>query len=226
MNSAITETSSLGDDSMWKSLVDVASAEYIKETALTGNDKRIQSCKNVGGEKKRVGHKREDDFKKQYNPDSMNEPTEYKATSDTWIPANAPIASILRDTFGFENKELNFSNKSGNNIQFTLGQIPELLCEENLEWIKNGDNSRSLFNKYLKKDSSMRPADLLVYKDNKTKKWVFFKMDDIIEFIVSQTTWRKLNSGRIKGDINNDSKKGFGQYLTYEYRTNHKSYFL
>lgn len=52
MNSAITETSSLGDDSMWKSLVDVASAEYIKETALTGNDKRIQSCKNVGGEEK------------------------------------------------------------------------------------------------------------------------------------------------------------------------------
>ena len=36
--------------------------------ALTGNEKRKQSCKEVGGEKKRKGHKREDYFKNQYNP--------------------------------------------------------------------------------------------------------------------------------------------------------------
>lgn len=38
--------------------------------------------------------------------------------------------------------------------------------------------------------------------------------------------WRKLLSGRIKGDFNDNSKKGKRQYITYEYRTRHKSYFL
>jgi len=195
--------------------------------ALTGNEKRIQSCKNVGGMKKRKGHKREDYFKNQYNPTSLNEPTEYKATSDTWIPHGLEITNILCERFGMAaDKDIYISNKSGENIQFTLGQIPELSGEDNLEWIQNADNSRALFNKYLKKIESVRPADILVYKDNSAQKWLFFKMDDIVEFIVANATWRKLESGRIKGDFVNDSKKGTAQYLTYEYRTNHKSYFL
>jgi hypothetical protein len=194
---------------------------------LTGNAKRIQSCKDVGGEKKRKGHKREDDFKTQYNPTSLNEPTEYKATSDTWIPSGLDISKVLCEHFGMgESKDLYFSNKSGNNIQFTLGQIPELSAEDNLQWIQNAANSRALFSKYLKKVESTRPADILVYKDNTAHKWVFFKMDDIINFIVTKATWRKLESGRIKGDFDNDSKKGTAQYLTYEYRTNQKRYFL
>ena len=51
-------------------------------------------------------------------------------------------------------------------------------------------------------------------------------MDDIINYIVANVKWRKLETGRIKGDFENDSKKGTCQYLTYEYRTTHKSYFL
>ena len=35
-----------------------------------------------------------------------------------------------------------------------------------------------------------------------------------------------MKTGRIKGDFNNNSKKGFSQYITYEYRHTHKSYFL
>ena len=195
--------------------------------ALTGNEKRKQSCKEVGGEKKRKGHKREDDFKNQYNPTSLNEPTEYKATSDTWIPSGLEITNLLCERFGMAaDKNLYISNKSGENIQFTLGQIPELSGEDNLEWIQNADNSRALFNKYLKKVESARPADILVYKDNVAQKWLFFKMDDIIDFIVAKATWRKLETGRIKGNFDNDSKKGSAQYMTYEFRSTHKSYFL
>ena len=51
-------------------------------------------------------------------------------------------------------------------------------------------------------------------------------MDDIINYITNKTEWRKLNSGRIKGDFQDMSKKGKKQYLTYEYRPTHKSYFL
>ena len=57
---------------------------------LSGNAKRKQSCQRVGGEKKRVGHKREDDFKRQFHPASLTEVTEYGATSDTWLAT--PIA--------------------------------------------------------------------------------------------------------------------------------------
>jgi hypothetical protein len=203
------------------------SSAHIPVPVLTGNDKRKQSCKNVGGDKKKKGHKREDDFKKQYNPASLIEPTEYKATSDTWISSGLEITNILCERFGMDaSKDLFISNKSGENIQFTLGQIPELSVKDNLTWLQNPDNSRALFNKYLKKVESTRPADILVYKDNNAKKWLFFKMNDIIDFIVAKATWRRLETGRIKGDFDNDSKKGTAQYLTYEYRPTHKSYFL
>lgn len=195
--------------------------------ALTGNEKRIQSCKKVGGDKKREGHEYENDFKNQYNPASLTEPTEYKATSDTWIPSGVEISNILCERFGMEaSKDLYISNKSGKSIQFTLGKIPELNGEDNLAWIQNADNCRALINKYLKKTDSARPADILVYRDDTAQKWVFFKMDDIVEFIVAKATWRKIETGRIKGDFDDDSKKGFSQYLTYEYRKPNKSYFL
>jgi hypothetical protein len=204
-----------------------SSCADIPVAVLTGNEKRKQSCKNVGGEKKRKGHKREDDFKNQYNPASLTEATEYKATSDTWIPSGLEISNILCERFGIPaSKDLYISNKSGENIQFTLGQIPELIAEDNLAWLQNADNCRALFNKYLKKVDSAKPADILVYKDNTAQKWIFFKMDDIIDFIVAKATWRRLETGRIKGDFDNDTKKGSSQYLTYEYRTTHKSYFL
>jgi hypothetical protein len=83
-----------------------------------------------------------------------------------------------------------------------------------------------LFNKYLKKNSSDKPADILVYKDIENKRWIFFNMDDIINYIAEKCIWRKLDSGRIKGDFADKTKKGMTQYITYEYRDTHKSYFL
>lgn len=198
----------------------------VASLALSGNAKRKQSCQRVGGEKKRVGHRREDDFKAQYNPVSMHEKTEYAATSDTWLAASSHIAGKLRDKFGFASRDLYVSNKSGNNIQLTLGNIPELAGEDNLGWIENKTNSTALFNKYLKKSESVRPADVLVYKDTACNNWLFFKMDDVVSFIVENAKWRKLETGRIKGDFEDGSKKGTTQYATYEYRSTHKSHFL
>lgn len=189
---------------------------------LVGNDKRIETCKKIGGDKKRKGHKREEDFRKQYNKNDINKPIEYGAKADNTIDPQNPICKILKEkigVFGF-----NVSNKSGNNIQFTLGKIPELenvnIPDLRKEFIKN------LFSKYLKKSSSDKPADILVYKDIESRKWVFFNIDDIIEYISEKCTWRKLDTGRIKGDFNDKSNKGISQYITYEYRKKHKSYFL
>ena len=53
--------------------------------AINSNEKRKESCKNVGAEKKITGHKREKDFLKKYNPEEVDKPIEYGATSDTSI---------------------------------------------------------------------------------------------------------------------------------------------
>ncbi len=190
--------------------------------ATQGNNKRIASCKKVGKEKKETGHKREKDFIKQYNPIDINADTEYGATSDTTIDKTNAIYAKLCEELKINGN--NVSNKSGKNIQFTLGSIPELE-KATLIKLQNKQYMANVFNIYLKKINSKRPANVLVYKYAK-KYWVFFNMDDIIEYICNKCEWRILESGRIKGDFIDESKKGKRQYLTYEYRPTHKSYFL
>ncbi len=196
--------------------------EINNNNELKGNDKRIQSCKNVGGEKKRKGHGIEKDFLKQYNVNEVDNPTEYGATSDTTISKNHPIYDILVKELNV--KDNNVSNKSGNNIQFVLGNIPEL---DNIDVsILTYDYVKNIMNIYLKKINSAKPSNILVYKDELSKRWIFFNMDDIVEYISNNCIWRKLDTGRIKGDFKDNSKKGYSQYVTYEYRNTHKSYFL
>jgi hypothetical protein len=91
----------------------------IINTEKTGNEKRKESCKNVGAEKKNKGHKREKDFFEKYNPIELDSPTEYGATSDTHICQTHSICNELYEKINPSN--LNVSNKSGNNIQLTLG---------------------------------------------------------------------------------------------------------
>jgi len=201
--------------------------EQAKETINTEkkeNEKRKISCKNVGADKKNKGHKREKDFLKKYNPIELDNPIEYGATSDTSICQTHPICNKLYEKINPSN--LNVSNKSGNNIQLTLGNIPELKDIDFNKLNENKEYVRNIFNKYLKKNNSPKPAGILVYKDTENKKWIFFNTDDIINFIVTKCIWRYLSSGRLKGDFEDDSKKGKTQYITYEYRDTHKSYFL
>ena len=189
---------------------------------LNGNDKRKISCKKVGGEKKRIGHEIEKEFTRQYNSNDLDKPIEYGAKADTSIDINHPICEKLIQILNING--FNVSNKSGNNIQFTLGQIIEFKDIE-IELLTK-DKIINIFNKYLKKINSDKPVDLLVYKDTDNNRWIFFNIDDIINFIANECIWRKLSTGRIKGDFNDNSRKGISQYITYEYRNTHNSYFL
>ena len=190
----------------------------------TGNEKRKESCKRVGAQKKIKGHKREKDFLKKYNPQEADSPIEYGATSDTTICSTHDICNKLHEIIKPSN--LNVTNKSGNNIQLTLGNIPELKDINSDKLNKDNEYVCNIFNKYLKKSVSKKPAGIFVYKDTKNKKWIFFNTDDVVNYIVNNCKWRQLESGRIKGDFNDDSKKGYSQYITYEYRNTHNSYFL
>lgn len=206
-----------------KASINQAMKEY-ESKVNSGNKKRIESCKKVGGEKKQAGHQLEKDFLKKYNSDELDNPTEYGPTSDTTISTSHPICDILAETIYYSS--LYVSNKSGKSIQFTLGQIPEL-NNVSIDTLNDKEFLSRLFNKYLKKNESAKPAGILAYKDDIRHKWIFFNMDDVVNYIVEKCVWRILDTGRIKGDFKDNSKKGIRQYLTYEYRPHpHKSYFL
>lgn len=183
---------------------------------MNGNEKRKASCKAVGGEKKRTGHSREDLFGNQFCDQT---PITFKAEADKTI-TNAETLKNLSDVFG-EFANGNTSIKSGNNLQFTLGRIDEITNSSNkLASI----SSPSLWNKYLGKSESGSPASLLCYYS--PDGWDFFRMSDVVDFIVKKAEWRELDSGRLKGYFADSSRKGKRQYLTYEYRATHKSHFL
>ena len=177
---------------------------------LTGNAKRKASCKAVGGEKKKTGHKREDVFGERFCDPTA---TTYKAEADKTI-TNKELLATLNAGIG-PLKTGATSLKSGNNLQFTLGNIPEITdVEDKLAAM----SQRSLWEKYLAKSHSANPSSVLCYKH--ATGWTFFNMDDVLDFIVANATWRLLPTGRVKGDFNGT------QYLTYEYRSTHGSYFL
>lgn len=184
---------------------------------LSGNDKRKASCRKVGGEKKRTGHSREDLFNSRFG---MPSPITYKAEADCTIsPENPGGAAVIARMPGLPSYRT--SVKSGNNLQFTLGRIDEVTAA--------GDplavlSSRAIWEKYLAKGNSENPADVLAYRTEDA--WLFFSMRQVIDFIVEKCVWRALESGRYKGDFPDGSKKGSSQYLTFEYRGTHGSYFL
>lgn len=193
---------------------------------LTGNAKRKASCKQVGGAKKRRGHYLEGIFNQQFGDPQCA--LTYKAEADcTLCDANIATKALLESltkTIGWNAADPthhSISLKSGSNIQFTLGNIPEITeATDKLAAMKE----TSLWNKYLKKSESEKPAGLLVYFDLASKSWVFYNMDQVIDFIVANSRWRLLATGRIKGDFQKETR--YKQYLTYEYRDTHGSYFL
>jgi len=206
-------------------LPDKISYSVLESKHISGNEKRIKSCQQVGGYHKRKGHHKEKIFNDKYNP-NWNGKISTKAEADCQIEENHPILDTLLSKGIINSKnQRNTSNKSGHSIQLILGNINELSGEDNLNVINNPEKFKKILEKYMKKIESNIPADLLVYDTNYSR--LFFNMDHIINYMVENCKLRKLDTGRIKGDFKDDSNKGQSQYFTYEYRgRNHKSYFL
>lgn len=137
----------------------------------------------------------------------------------------AKLLEELTEKFG-ESGLSHCSIKSGNNLQFVLGNIPEITEMESMDKRISAMANPDLWWKYLGKSMSKKPANLLVYYHKDSDSWTYFKMADCIQFIVSKATWRGLVTGRMKADFADNSLKGSRQYLTYEYRSTHGSHFL
>lgn len=184
--------------------------------SLQGNDKRKASCKAVGSEKKKTGHAREDIFGARFCDPTA---TTYKAEADKVI-TNADLMAQLRASIG-PIAGGGVSIKGGNNLQFTLGRIPEISETADKSVVLKDP---AMWERYLGKSMSNTRAEILCYKTETG--WIFFNMTRVIEYIVTCCTWRELGSGRMKGDFVDDSARGSRQYLTYEYRNTHRSHFL
>lgn len=192
---------------------------------LTDNQKRIHTCKQIGGYKKRLGHEREYKFNKQFGTGDLI--IEYGANADCDLcPTNPNTIKLYQQEkliwgdICFKSASL----KSGKNLQFVLGNIPEITSLESPDEKKLVWKDRLFWMKYLGKYTSKKPADTLVYCNG--VEWIFFRMNEVVEYIISNVEVRYLKTGRIKGDFRDTSKKGVRQYLTFEYRRTHSSYFL
>ena len=188
---------------------------------------------------KRRGHQKEAKFNDQFGSEKYK--TNYtNVGADNYISKSNPFYSVLAEYFNIKSEEdLSVSLKSSNTIQISLGNMPELtdrnkLIVSSVKMSKTGREatkvdhgisfsnqievlkSRVFWNKYLKK------GEFLCYDSGDT--YYFFLMDEVIHFIIENCNWRILDTGRLKGDFlyKNKSK----QFLTYEYRSEKKSFVL
>ena len=183
------------------------------------NQQRIESCRRVGEYVRWLGHTFEKDFLAQFNPSEVDSAPSYRAEADTQIDESNPVYQVLIKKLGVMGNSV--TNKSSNNIQFTLGNIPEIqISNECVERLNNDKIFvRHLFEKYLAKSTSNRPAHILCYHHDALNCWVFFSMKNVIEYVSTRCKWRLTSSGRsLKGDFPDASKKGKRQYLTIELR--------
>lgn len=196
--------------------------------AGTSNDKRRETCRKIGAMKKQEGHDIEKLFNSLYGDPSSA--LTYKPQADSEVSFQSQNGHSIMLKFiqlGWMMDRYSVSIKSGNNLQFHLGNIPELSQLTEHQSMRAVLQSSMLWSKYLKKSTSSLPAELLCYYHKQSKEWTFFRMDHVIDMITQKCTWRFLPTGRIKGDFADGSRKGASQYITYEYRKGkHNSYFL
>lgn len=182
------------------------------------NQKRVESCKRIGEHVRSLGHTLEKIFTAQFNPSEIDSRPSYRAEADTCFDKTHPVYQTLVDRL--EVSRPSTSNKSGKNIQFTLGRLPEIeISVECLEKLNTEIFFRSLLEKYLKKSESNIPVEILAYYHNALRSWVFFSVEDVITYMCNRSSWRLTPSGRsLKGDFPDASKRGKRQYLTIEIR--------
>lgn len=183
-------------------------------------------------EVKRGGHKKEEVFDQVYgDPGIPFKPNYIGPGADNHIGKDKQIAFRIRKDLDVDKIDLSVSLKGGDTIQFLLGNFHELnsqsvkigttskgetKAEHDMSWPEMNDVliSPEFWNRILKKKN----IDILCYDDKYKGEYLFFKMDDIVDFICKRTKWRILDTGRVKGDI------GGKQYLTYEYRSKKKTF--
>lgn len=180
----------------------------------------------IASQKKELWHAEERTFNAFFWNKTTRD-TNFSKSSEDNIITNPSYKNELVKKF-WETESFKVSLKSGDTWQFHLGRIDELspLHDIKLEktikgetkvihWISFEEQKKILssfefWKKYLWK------WDFLCYND-KEKKYIFFKMSDVIDFIITSTNWRILDTGRIKWNLPLNKKDR--PIITFEYRS-------
>jgi len=181
---------------------------------------------------KLAGHKKEKVFDQKFNK-GKGKINYSGASADCTIDKDDPILPLLEKKIGLKARTV--SLKSSRTIQIHLGNIPELTDKQKYSIVSTNPTcvdhkisfakqvealeSVSFWNKYLNK------GEYLVYQQ-KDGSYVFFSMPEVINFIIAKCIWRKLPTGRLKGDFFHKTKNKNVQILTYEYRSKKKMFVL
>jgi hypothetical protein len=180
---------------------------------------------------KRLGHAEEETFNAFFG-DKHQRDRNFSGSSEDNIVTSPEYKKIISKKLG-PIKSYKVSLKSGNTWQFHLGRIDELSKLDKLK-IRRGNptivihsksflsqqrvlKSKNFWEKYLSK------GDLLCYNDKK-KMYTFFKMKNVVAFIIKNAKWSILPTGRIKGSLIGGGKTY--SVLTFEYRKDKHQFVL
>ena len=140
--------------------------------------------------------------------------------------SNAAISIIDKDNIP------TYTLKAGINWQFRLGRFDELdkigydIVDEGKTIIyKSKDRLSELFYNGIMFRKYSFPETIFVCRDG--LRWILFRSDDIVKYIVSNIRVRILATGRIKIDLLDQTSEKYRAIFTLEYRSeNHKRSFV
>ena len=220
---------------LWVSIdLFVVRSSLTKKEKISGMSKHGMSSQKAS-HVKRGGHLREQIFSNQFTRGRMsvlNEQVNYSGSSADGVITQEDFKWIISE---LKTKDGSVSIKGGNNFQFHLGNIPELIDYNSLVEEKKPSPKRPLKLETHFSSSISHAEQLAALKSKKfwekylkkgeilaidhESQWHFFSLDDVIHLLISGEflVWRILSTGRIKGDcFFSDGRKRVG--ITFEHR--------
>ncbi len=190
--------------------------------------KAIHAMSSAQASRKKIkGHQNEIDFNIRFGDRQAK--INYSGASSDCVIKDKSFLKLLKKRIKIRGN--NVSLKSGNTIQIHLGWLPEL-TDKNI-WMRNlhrevikgkevttsghgidFNKQKSVLKRFSFWKKYLGKGEILCYRESEDE-WIFFNMDDTINFIIDNFEWRLLDTGRLKGDYSGK------QYLTYEYRSEH-----
>lgn len=184
-------------------------------------------------QKKELWHAEERTFNAFFGNKTTRETNFSDASPDNYI-SNQEYKDKIKIEFP-DISDFFVSLKSWKTWQFHLGRIDELSNLDTIEIWKtskwetkvihelNFEEQKKVLKDYWFWNKYLWKGDLLCYND-KEKKYTFFKMSDVIHFIINNTKWELLETWRIKGHLSKKWKNM--SVITFEYRKDKHQFVL
>jgi hypothetical protein len=186
-------------------------------------------------QRKKLGHAEENMFNAVFAGKRLTDMNFSGSSEDTYVSVPKYVKVLAYELKLRMKIKYAVSLKSGVTWQFHLGRLDELSDLDSVRVRKtNIGETKVIHSKSFKIQKRilqtvgfwkkyLGKGELLCYI-NQTKKYTFFRMSEVINFVRINTIWRLLETGRLKGDILHKGKSN--SVLTFEYRNDKKQFAL